>query len=147
LDKRIESGVFSFQAKDGSVPTAQKSFRYGEVNLKRSKKKVANSSAEFLLVYEQKYAPPSATENNATSNPKGKNKKPEDKFKSEEYTQKIRAHVRINLNKIEDFVQFHVSTNEIPVNLDKTGKDIVVDWFLMDGFDTNETFWVDANGL
>ena len=146
LDRRIESGVYSFAVKDGKVPEAPKSFRYGEVNLKRSKKKVANNSAEFLLVYEQKYAPPSASESNSTK-PDKKAKKPEDKFKGEEYSQKIRAHVRINLNKIEDFVQFHVSTNEVPVNLDKTGKDIVVDWFLMDGFDTNETFWVDANGL
>jgi hypothetical protein len=40
-----------------------------------------------------------------------------------------------------------VSTNEVPISQDKTGKDIVVDWFLMDGFDTDEKFWVDSNGL
>lgn len=55
LDRRIESGVYSFAvnggADSGSGPS-QKSYRYGEVNLKRSKKKVNNDSAEFLLVYE-----------------------------------------------------------------------------------------------
>ena len=143
MDRRIESGVFSFAANKGESPAAQKSFRYGEINLKRSKKKANNDSAEFLLVYEQKYAPPA----NNTPKIEGKKKKEDDKFKEEEYSQKIRAHVRINLNKIDDFVQFHVSTNEIPISQDKTGKDIVVDWFLMDGFDTDEKFWVDANGL
>ena len=48
---------------------------------------------------------------------------------------------------MDEFVQFHVSTNEVPISQDKTGKDVVVDWFLMDGFDTNEQFWVDTNGL
>lgn len=104
-----------------------------------------NDSAEFLMVYEQKYAAPSEMEKPETKS--STKKKSEDKFKDEQYTQKIRAHVRINLNKIDDFVQFHVSTNEVPISLDKTGKDVVVDWFLMDGFDTDEKFWVDANGL
>lgn len=48
---------------------------------------------------------------------------------------------------MEDFVKFHVSTNEVPIAQDKTGKDVVVDWFLMDGFDTDDKFWVDSNGL
>jgi hypothetical protein len=68
-------------------------------------------------------------------------------YKEEEYEQKIRAHVRINLDNVDNFVKFHVSTNEVPISKDKTGKDIVVDWFLMDGFDTDEKLWVDANGL
>lgn len=55
--------------------------------------------------------------------------------------------MRINLNDLDNFIKFDVSTNEVPISQDKTGKDVVVDWFLMDGFDTNETFWVDANGL
>ena len=48
---------------------------------------------------------------------------------------------------MDDFVKFHVSTNEVPISQDKTGKDVVVDWFLMDGFDTDDKFWVDSNGL
>jgi hypothetical protein len=51
------------------------------------------------------------------------------------------------LNSLENFIKFTVSTNEVPISQDKSGKDIVVDWFLMDGFDTDEKLWVDANGL
>jgi hypothetical protein len=48
---------------------------------------------------------------------------------------------------MDEFVKFHVSTNEVPISQDKTGKDVVVDWFLMDGFDMDDKFWVDTNGL
>jgi len=147
LDHRIESGVFNFDPKSvNGLGPSQKSYRYGEVNLKRSKKKVNNDSAEFLIVYEQKYAAPSKLENEEKNKKTEKTMKP-DKYKDEEYSQKIRAHVRVNLNKMEDFVKFHVSTNEVPIAQDKTGKDVVVDWFLMDGFDTDDKFWVDSNGL
>ena len=29
----------------------------------------------------------------------------------------------------------------------KVGRDVVVDWYFMDDFDTGEKFWVDSNGL
>jgi hypothetical protein len=145
LDRRLESGVFSFAA-NGTTKLNQKSYRYGEINLKRSKRRTNKGSAEFLMVYEQKYG---AQKNETKTNKETVKKvqKKEDAFKKEEYEQKIRAHVRINLNDVENFVKFHVSTNEIPIGQDKTGKDIVVDWLLMDGFDTDEKLWVDANGL
>ena len=62
-------------------------------------------------------------------------------------TEKIRATARISINDIDNFVKFDVSINDVPIELDRSGKDIVVDWFLMDDFDTNNTFWVDSNGL
>lgn len=62
-------------------------------------------------------------------------------------TEKVRATARISINDIDNFVKFDVAINDVPIELDRTGKDIVVDWFLMDDFDTNKTFWVDANGL
>lgn len=31
--------------------------------------------------------------------------------------------------------------------MDKTGKDIVVDWYMLDSFDSGNKFWVDANGM
>lgn len=62
-------------------------------------------------------------------------------------TDKIRATARISINDLDNFVKFDVSINDVPIELDRTGKDIVVDWFLMDDFDTNNTFWVDSNGL
>lgn len=144
IDRRLESGVYSFAA-NGTSKLTQKSYRYGELNLKRSKRKVNNDSSEFLLVYEQRYGR-QKNETQSEAKPK-KTIAAEDKFKEEEYEEKIRAHVRINLNDLDNFIKFDVSTNEVPIDQDKTGKDVVVDWFLMDGFDTNETFWVDANGL
>jgi hypothetical protein len=48
---------------------------------------------------------------------------------------------------MDNFVKFDVSINDVPIEKDRVGKDIVVDWFLMDDFDTNNTFWVDSNGL
>ena len=48
---------------------------------------------------------------------------------------------------MDNFVKFDVSINDVPIEMDRVGKDIVVDWFLMDDFDTNNTFWVDSNGL
>jgi hypothetical protein len=62
-------------------------------------------------------------------------------------TEKVRATARISINDLDNFVKFDVTINDVPIELDRTGKDIVVDWFLMDDFDTNKTFWVDANGL
>jgi hypothetical protein len=51
------------------------------------------------------------------------------------------------MNEIDDFVRFKVTTNEVPLKDSENGKDIVVDWFMLDGYDTNKTLWTDANGL
>jgi len=48
----------------------------------------------------------------------------------------VRASARININKFEEFVKFNVELNEIPIGDDKVGKDIIVDWSFLDGFDT-----------
>lgn len=99
------------------------SFRYGELNLKRSKFRQNPDSAEFLLIYEQKYS----------------------KYKNG--TDKVRAWARVQLNKREDFVKFEVGINDVPIHLEKVGKDVVADWYFLDGFDSQGNFWVDANGL
>ena len=31
--------------------------------------------------------------------------------------------------------------------MDKVGKDVIVDWYFLDGFDTGDKLYVDANGL
>lgn len=60
----------------------------------------------------------------------------------------VRAEVRIDMNELDDFVRFKLTTNEVPIKEDKeNGKDIVLDWFMMDGFDTDNKLWTDANGL
>lgn len=79
----------------------------------------------MLLLWEQEYA------KNVTGKP----------FKSD----RMRASVRVDLNDIDNFVRFHVSTNEVPNS--NTGKDVVVDWYMMDDFNSDGRLWVDANGL
>jgi|TARA_B110000305_G_scaffold240656_1_gene311962 lysosomal alpha-mannosidase len=59
----------------------------------------------------------------------------------------IRASARIQMNEIDPFVKFDVELNEIPIKNDKIGKDIVVDWYFYDHFDTAGDIFVDANGL
>jgi hypothetical protein len=44
-------------------------------------------------------------------------------------------------------VRFNVELNEVPIGADKVGKDIIVDWSFLDGFDTKKKLFVDANGL
>lgn len=82
-----------------------------------------NNSGEFLLVYEQRYS----FNWNATD--------------------KIRATARINMNSFENFVKFQVNLNEIPIAMDKSGKDIVADWYFLDDFNSGQEMWVDSNGL
>lgn len=67
----------------------------------------------------------------------------ETRFKNES----IRASSRISINNIDAFVRFDVETNEVPVEEDQLGKNVVVDWYLLDGFDTGNEFYVDSNGL
>lgn len=31
--------------------------------------------------------------------------------------------------------------------MDKSGKDVVVDWYFLDDFNTGQEMWVDSNGL
>ena len=62
-------------------------------------------------------------------------------------TDRIRASARISMNNLEDFVKFQVTLNEVPISLDLTGKDVVVDWHFLDDFEMDKKFWVDANGL
>mmetsp|Transcript_21879 Transcript_21879/g.33930 ORF Transcript_21879/g.33930 Transcript_21879/m.33930 type:complete len:198 (+) Transcript_21879:2683-3276(+) len=119
-DKR-QDGAYEL-AVNGTA-NQQKSLRYGQVNLKKSRMRQNNDSAEFLLIFEQKYS----SQKNATD--------------------KIRAYARVQINKHTDFVKFEVGLNEIPIAADKTGKDVLVDWYLMDNFDTQGKLWVDANGL
>lgn len=46
-----------------------------------------------------------------------------------------------------DFIKFEVTINDVPVALDQTGKDVVVDWYMLENFDSDKRFWADANGL
>ena len=92
---------------------------YGRINQKRIQRRQNNDSGEFLLIWER---------------PLGLN-------------ETARASARISLNSLDDFVKFAVELNEVPIKSDKGGKDVVVDWAFLDGFDTGGKMHVDANGL
>jgi hypothetical protein len=111
--------------------------------MKRSRLRQNDRSGEMLLLWEQQYGNISQlinTTNNAEA-------LKEEIGNATEKMERIRASVRIDMNDIDNFVKFHVSTNDVPVSSDKTGKDIIVDWHMLEGFDTDEKFWVDANGM
>ena len=47
---------------------------------------------------------------------------------------------------LSGFVEFEVELNPINVE-DSQGKDVTVNWKMLDGFNANKTFWTDSNGL
>lgn len=108
--------------KDGlyafEVDGPQKSYPYGAINLKRLQRRENTNSSEFVLIWEQQVK-----------------------------NETIRASSRININKFDPFVKYDVELNGVPIKSDRSGKDIVVDWYMLDGFDTGNKFWVDANGM
>lgn len=44
-------------------------------------------------------------------------------------------------------IEFDVELSPISIKEDKRGKDITVNWKMYDGFNANQTFWTDSNGL
>lgn len=70
--------------------------------------------------------------------------------------------ISVELSKMSEFLAFEVIMNELPVEITygeksvnesraetdvERGKDIVIDWEFLDGFNTGNNLWVDANGL
>jgi hypothetical protein len=51
------------------------------------------------------------------------------------------------LSDNSEFLKFEVTINDVAVALDPAGKDVVVDWYMLDNFDSGKRFWADANGL
>jgi hypothetical protein len=59
----------------------------------------------------------------------------------------VRASARISINQFDDFVKYDVELNAVPINNESVGKDVIVDWYMLDGFNTSRKLYVDANGL
>jgi hypothetical protein len=112
--------------------------------MKRSRLRQNDRSGEMLLLWEQQYGNVSQLVNTTK---KAKENLVSELANATEKMERIRASVRIDMNDIDNFVKFQVSTNDVPVSSDSTGKDIVVDWHMLEGFNTDEKFWVDANGM
>lgn len=49
-------------------------------------------------------------------------------------------------DRLAEFIEFEVELSEVPVN-DNVGKDVTINWRMFDGWDSNQTFWTDSNGL
>ena len=73
-----------------------------------------------------------------------------------------RLTVAVKMGAESPFVEFEVVLNEIPVDVVKRrrnatqylgeteyqrGKDVVINWEFLDGFNTGNNLWLDANGL
>lgn len=108
--------------KDGlyefAVEGEQKSHPYGALNLRRLQRRENTNSSEFVLIWEQQ-------------------------IKNET----VRASSRVSINRFDPFIKYDVELNAVPIKGDRTGKDILVDWYMLDGFDSGNKFWVDANGM
>ena len=68
-------------------------------------------------------------------------------WESQQKNETYRASSRIHINSVDDFVKFNVELNDLPIKRDKIGKDVMVDWAFLDGFDTDKKLWIDANSL
>jgi hypothetical protein len=151
------------------------SLKYGNIALKKSKYRQNNDSAEILLIWEQGYSKVASKLFNASANASSSGNvtagsggargsfgnatqdkqmlqqsvgsNPGDTNSSFKPPDKIRAAARITLSDNTDFIKFEVTINDLPVALDQTGKDVVVDWYMLDKFDSGKRFWADANGL
>ena len=81
---------------------------------------------------------------------------------TEEQEIKSRVMSTVELSQNSDFIKFEILLNEIPVGkfvgqrnsteiLAETeyerGKDVVIDWEFLDGFDSDNNLWIDSNGL
>lgn len=158
---------FSVNGTNGT----QASMKFGNIAIKKSKFRQNKNSSEILLIWEQSYskvgqkllntsAPqdkPQAGGNksgaaNATRDKQlllqSENKThPNDTRTSFKPPDKVRAAARITLSDTSEFLKFEVTINDLAVALDPTGKDVVVDWYMLDNFDSGKRFWSDANGL
>lgn len=142
VDKRVASGLYEFKVNSTKTKsgerTPQKSYKYGKINLKRCRFRQNEKSGQMLLLWEQVYG-------SQQTEKKGPNRRSDTTNSTD--AERIRASIRIDMNDVDSFVRFHVSTNEVPIENDRTGKDIVVDWHMLEGFDTAGKLWVDANGM
>jgi hypothetical protein len=71
--------------------------------------------------------------------------KDKDKSKTKPVKEQYIIKVRFS-PELSELIEFEVELNPIPVD-DFQGKDVVVNWKMMNGFDPAGKFWTDSNGL
>jgi len=55
--------------------------------------------------------------------------------------------IRFSPKFFEELIEFEVDLNEIHLDKEQNGKDLLVNWRFMNGFSNNGTFWTDSNAL
>lgn len=55
--------------------------------------------------------------------------------------------VRFSPAVFEQIIEFEVELNAVSISKDFRGKDLTVNWQMLDGFDPKQKFWTDSNAL
>jgi hypothetical protein len=57
------------------------------------------------------------------------------------------VHIRFSPKFFEELIEFEVDMNEIHLDKNLSGKDVLVNWRFLNGFNNNGRFWTDSNAL
>ena len=68
-------------------------------------------------------------------------------FNSNKTKQQAFVKVRFSPTVFEQIIEFEVELNAIDVSKNFRGKDLTVNWQMLDGFDPKQKFWTDSNSL
>lgn len=55
--------------------------------------------------------------------------------------------IRFSPKYFEELIEFEVDMNEITLDKDMNGKDLIVNWRFLNGFNNNGKFYTDSNAL
>lgn len=55
--------------------------------------------------------------------------------------------VRFAPKFFEELIEFEVDMNEVHLDEEMSGKDVIVNWRLLNGFNNHGHFWTDSNAL
>ena len=57
------------------------------------------------------------------------------------------VNIRFSPKYFEELIEFEVNMNEIHLDKEMNGKDVIVNWRLLNGFNNKGRFWTDSNAL
>lgn len=55
--------------------------------------------------------------------------------------------IRFSPKFFEELIEFEVDMNEVHLDKKMNGKDVIVNWKFLNGFNNNGRFWTDSNAL
>jgi hypothetical protein len=68
-------------------------------------------------------------------------------FKNETSNEEAIVKVRFSPALFEQIIEFEVELNSLSISPIFRGKDLIVNWQMLDGFDPKQKFWTDSNSL